>query len=157
VSGDFTRVTSAWVHTLPLEDQCPIELATRVPFHIEETHIINYDAYDTKPTNTETTEGSNPIQFHAKVMLLSGSPFGPADNEVEATGSTAAHLSSQLQFLVLKKDRSQLLAIGGPVDPQLDGTGDPEIDESVLIRAAMYVFRYFNSTCVAPNSTLLDN
>jgi len=54
------------------------------------------------------------IFYTVKVMLCTGlSDF-----------DDSRHLSKRLKFLVLKKDHSQLLCVGGPYNQQVDGLGD---------------------------------
>jgi hypothetical protein len=55
-------------------------------------------------------------------------------NEFKATG---AHLVNTLKFVVAKEDRSDLMCVGGFWSSSKDG-GNPDIDESCLIRAAVY-------------------
>lgn len=83
-------------------------------------------------------EGSN-VVYCAKVMLFSGSKLTPSKS---APPTKSTHLSTQLQFIVGRKDRSELFCIGGAWSKELDG-GDPASNSSVLIRTAIRTFRDF--------------
>lgn len=46
------------------------------------------------------------------------------------------HLHNLLKFVALRKDRSAIMACGGPWDKDLDG-GEPATEEEALLRTAI--------------------
>lgn len=54
-------------------------------------------------------------------------------NELKSTGP---HVVNTLKFIVAKEDRSDLMCVGGFWSQSKDG-GNPDTDESCLIRSAM--------------------
>lgn len=54
----------------------------------------------------------------------------------KGTEDKPVHLHNLLKFVALRKDRSAIMAAGGPWDKELDG-GDPASGDSGLIKAAI--------------------
>lgn len=82
-----------------------------------------------------------PIIYNAKVVLISGlrevdqhailSKYSPASASSPSTSSDSDHLSCRLKFVVARAERagtkSGIFALGGRVDPTIDGNPNPNM------------------------------
>eukprot|EP01087_Luapelamoeba_hula_P009617 TRINITY_DN2501_c0_g2_i1.p1 TRINITY_DN2501_c0_g2~~TRINITY_DN2501_c0_g2_i1.p1 ORF type:complete len:1060 (+),score=158.84 TRINITY_DN2501_c0_g2_i1:55-3234(+) len=109
IAQDFTHAVAPWA-TASESVLTPVNLANPFQFTIEAVSKV------TSPSVGTTTETSifSGVRYKAKVLLMSGSP----------KLVSGVHQSTQLKFLVCKRDRNELMCVGGPWSQQLDG-GDP--------------------------------
>ena len=142
ISDDFCKVVSSWVSTIPTEHKLtPLQ---SVPIYTE--YIPPPSSSSTTTTTVDKKEEEIDIMdnisevgriYNVKVMLMGIEPK-PSSN------AHGQHTVNLLKFLVAKEDRSDLMCIGGFWSKSKDG-GNPDTDESSLIRTAMYVFFSFFS------------
>lgn len=82
--------------------------------------------------------------FSAKVMLMGIPPitelyercFSSMDNDKDNGGNDYIHPSRLINFLIGVRGKNEIMAIGGPWSPSLDGQ-DPKNDPMVLIKTAI--------------------
>lgn len=122
ISPDFYQAVSHLASNYPLS-------GPRLPIHCVSRMTIDYEAQTvvSQPPSQELPplDPANPIRYFARVMLLTGAP----------TSCKAKDLPLQLKFIVGKRDKSELMCLGGPWLPS-DGP-DPGNNPSALINTAI--------------------
>jgi len=104
------------------------------------THGVNFicenDVRDEEEQPAASHTGGKK-KWNAKVFLLAGH----ADMG-HSSYTSDDHISRVLKFIVAKKSRSELLALGGAWSQELDG-GNPEKNDSCLIKTAIRCVKEF--------------
>jgi len=141
IPSDFFTAKHLWNIAYPINDPFKVQYATSF-------HVFNKDSVDPPSPNT----GPNKWQFDppdsdytwvAKVMLLA-SPniedlYEKTCNFVDKDSKDRedlVHPTRALKFLVGLKEKREIMAIGGPWSPSMDGA-DPINDPTTLIKTAI--------------------
>jgi len=132
IPKDFSFVKCSWTKLplgeIPVDHDISVDCGTKTDEESKLGDLLK------PPSVAGESVASDQVTYNAKVMLFTG--FKPK--------ADANHLSIQLKFLVGRKDRSELLCIGGAWSKEIDG-GDPATDRSVLIKTATRTFKEFTS------------
>ncbi|GBG70117.1 hypothetical protein CBR_g5747 [Chara braunii] len=152
ISPEFSKVVACWVGN-------EVEVPLDKPVSFEHEAIDVEDEGETKDAASKLSEKvaapsslwsasssankppkMGPTVWNAKVMLMSGlDENAQKDLATEkAADEKILHLHKLIGFVTLRKERerSAIMSVGGTWDKELDG-GDPEVDDSVLIRTAI--------------------
>jgi len=119
VPGDFCRSISHWVDTTSYNNPFPLDKYVEFECDNESRAIVDHE---------EKKRDFTKIDYHIKVMPCTGIKNTHLNN--------SKHLARQLEFLVMrkKKEKTELLSIGGPLDPALDGEPSEESFIKCVVR-----------------------
>ncbi|KAH7424227.1 hypothetical protein KP509_12G096000 [Ceratopteris richardii] len=135
ISEDFSKVVTCW-------NGGDYEIPLNQPVSFELDAVDAEEDPTAKDSTTNSMDGMEKVKENivwiAKVMLMSGATGESMKDLIDDSSSEEkpVHLHNFLRFVVFRKDRSALSAVGGAWDKVLDG-GDPTNDESCLIHTAI--------------------
>lgn len=127
ISQDFSKIVCHWTRTLPNSERLNIDVPVKVVCESEKvTKKEENGKEEVKKEESAPEEASelNGFKYNAKVVLICGV-------KPESSRSSSSHMSHLLKFLVAKKERSELLFLGGPWSAVKDG-GDPTQDATLI-------------------------
>lgn len=141
VPSDFFHCDLHWQDCFPMQE--PFKLGEKSKFHIVQKEAEPLEKLDDETTRKNLDPEDADYTYSAKVMLLAQPNFADlykntirtADETME-TIKDKVPLAKELQFLVGTKNKTEVMPIGGPWSPSLDGK-DVEDDPLVLIKTAI--------------------
>lgn len=114
ISQDFAAIRATWPETYT--EDAPFDTTVVTPFSFHPRPKMVEQAAVKKTVMT--------TKYSVRVALFSGAPAEPPAAAAGGGAGTAAHLLSQLHFVLLKRPKGGGLAlIGGAWSPELDGDG----------------------------------
>eukprot|EP01117_Protostelium_nocturnum_P012941 TRINITY_DN4796_c0_g2_i1.p1 TRINITY_DN4796_c0_g2~~TRINITY_DN4796_c0_g2_i1.p1 ORF type:complete len:645 (-),score=243.52 TRINITY_DN4796_c0_g2_i1:36-1970(-) len=122
IPDSFVSSKSRWVSSLSEEYQFE---SSYIPFHVDSSQKKSPSSLST------SNESEEKIIINAKVIL----PLGMLDNTEKPKNPT-----SQIKFLVGKKEKSIIVPFGGKWSKELDG-GNPLEEDEALIRTATRIIK----------------
>ena len=141
VPKDFTKAVCLWPESCSTPGSLSIDRPVEFRCHVAEVDAPAKGAAATG-SSSAAASASVGVQYFAKVMLLTGAPV-PFDRKDHT------HLCHKLKFLIEKKDRSELMCIGGEWDATLDGA-DPVHTPQTLINTAIRTTRASTGLDLSP-------
>jgi len=141
VPSDFFNAQHSWNAAYPIQDPFKVQYATT--FHIFPKEGVEPPSPSLGPSRWQFDPTDSDYTWVAKVMLLS-SPnieelYERTCNFIDKDSKERdelVHPTRALKFLVGLKEKREIMAIGGPWSPSLDGP-DPSSDPSTLIKTAI--------------------
>jgi len=141
VPSDFFHAEHSWNEAYPIHEPFKVQYATT--FHMFSKEGVEPPAPSLGPARWQFDPADSDYTWVAKVMLLS-SPnieelYERTCNFVDKESKDRdelVHPTRALKFLVGLKEKREIMAIGGPWSPSLDGP-NPGTDATTLIKTAI--------------------
>merc|ERR1719430_1048668 len=141
IPSDFFTAKHLWNNAYPIEE--PFKVQYDSSFHVFNKDSVDPPASSLGPSNWQFDPTDSDYTWVAKVMLLS-SPnieelYERTCNFIDKDSKERdelVHPTRALKFLVGLKEKREIMAIGGPWSPSLDGP-NPSSDPSTLIKTAI--------------------